>query len=265
MEYKFKIIVLGNFSSGKTSIVKRLKDESFYDTYSSTLGVDFLKKKYEHLELFNDTMTFEDGNAAYEISREDRLSNFKSKDSRFKKYHNILDKTRREDITYSLAIWDTSGQEKFTTITTAYFRRVTGCVLVFDITNFSSFKSIQTWHSDLLNQITESERANFPFVLVGNKADLAKNRAVPAEDAIKLAEKLGCSYIESSAKDNTKINEIFAEIVRNITFKINHELIYPSVENGICILNRDIELFPKEVFKIDQDTDSVVQKCCSIM
>ena len=68
MEYKFKIIVLGNFSSGKTSIVKRLKDESFYDTYSSTLCVDFLKKKYEHLELFNDTMTFEDGNAAYEIS-----------------------------------------------------------------------------------------------------------------------------------------------------------------------------------------------------
>ena len=46
MEYKFKIIVLGNYSSGKTSIVKRLKDESFYDTYSSTIGVDFIKKNY---------------------------------------------------------------------------------------------------------------------------------------------------------------------------------------------------------------------------
>lgn len=264
MEYKFKIIILGDYSSGKTSIVKRIKDESFYETYSSTLGVDFLKKNYEHLDLFNDTMTFEDGNAAYEITTEDRLSNFKSKDSRFKKYHNILDKTRREDIIYSLAIWDTSGQEKFTTITTAYFRRVTGCVLVFDITNFSSFKSIKSWYSNLLNQIKESERAYFPLVLVGNKADLAKNRAVPAEEAIKLAETLGCSYIESSAKDNTKINEILAELVRNITFKINHELIYPSAENGICILNNDNDLFPKNEFKIDEEEGGIV-RCCSIM
>jgi small GTP-binding protein len=263
MEYKFKIIVLGNFSSGKTSIVKRLKDESFYDTYSSTLGVDFLKKNFEHQELFNDTMTFEDGSAAYEISKENRLAHFKSNDAKFKKYHNLLDKTRREDITYSLAIWDTSGQEKFTSITTAYFRRVTACVLVFDITNFSSFTSIQTWHRDLINQITESERAHFPLVLVGNKADLAKKRAVPTEDAIKLAEQLGCSYVECSAKDNIKINEIFAEIVRNITFKINHELICPSIENGINVLNNEQDLFPRYEFKLNEQKDS--QKCCSIM
>ena len=44
MEYKLKIIILGNYSSGKTSIVKRLKDEIVYDTYTSTIGVDFKKK-----------------------------------------------------------------------------------------------------------------------------------------------------------------------------------------------------------------------------
>jgi small GTP-binding protein len=237
MEYKLKIIILGNYSSGKTSIVKRLKDEIIYDSYTSTIGVDFIKKNFEHRDLFNDIMTLEDGSASYEISKQDRLSHFKSQDSRFKKYHNLLDKTRKEDIKYSLAIWDTSGQEKFTNITTAYYRRVSGCVLVFDITNFNSFKAVKSWHSNLLNQLTESERDYFPLVLVGNKADLKNNRAVSVEEANALAAKLGCSYIECSAKDNYNINEIFAELIKNITFKINHELIYPNVENGIGVLS----------------------------
>ena len=264
MEYKLKIIILGDYSSGKTSIVKRIKDESFYDAYTSTIGVDYIKKSFEHRELFNDIMTFEDGTASYEISKQDRLNNFKPSDLRFKKYHNLLDKTHKNDTNYSLAIWDTSGQEKFTTITSAYFRRVSGCVLVFDITNFKSFKSVESWHANLLNQISETERAYFPLVLVGNKSDLKNSRSVSMEEANKLAAKLGCSYVECSAKDNSQINEIFAELIKNITFKINHELIYPNIENGICILNNDNDLFPKNEFKIDED-DGAIVRCCSIM
>jgi len=178
MEFRFKIIILGNFSSGKTSIVKRIKDESFYDTYTSTIGVDFIRKRYEHLDLFSDVMKLEDGCTLYEISKDDTLTHFKRLDSRFKKYHKAADSCKREDNEYLISIWDTSGQEKFTTITTAYFRKVTACVLVFDITNFSSFSAIQAWHRDLLLKVDEDERGYFPLVLVGNKCDLRDERMV---------------------------------------------------------------------------------------
>ena len=264
MEFNFKIIILGNFSSGKTSIVKRLKDESFYDTYTSTIGVDYVKKKYDHLQLFSDVMNFDDGRANYEISKEDRMPHFKPTDTKFKKYHKAVNSCKREDNIYTLSIWDTSGQEKFTTITSAYFRKVSACVLVFDITNYSSFSAIQSWHRDLLEKLNENERDYFPFVLVGNKTDLNKDRSVSEEDALALANKLDCYYIECSAKDNTNIEKIFFELIRNILFRINHELILPKPDNGINILHRGNVLFQDYSLNLDE-SEVQTQRCCNIM
>lgn len=44
-----------------------------------------------------------------------------------------------------LQIWDTAGQERFKTITTAYYRGAMGILLVYDVTNETSFKSITSW------------------------------------------------------------------------------------------------------------------------
>jgi Ras-related protein Rab-8A len=264
MEYKFKIIILGNFSSGKTSIVKRIKDESFYDTYTSTIGVDFIRKRYDHIDLFDDVMTLEDGCAAYEISKEDTLIHFTPQDSRFKKYHKAIKSSKKEDNQYLLSIWDTSGQEKFSTITTAYFRKVSACVLVFDITNYSSFSAVQAWHRDLLEKLDQSERSYFPLILVGNKCDLEKSRAVTKLQAQELANKLDCTYIECSAKENINITQIFSELIRDIHFKINHELIIPNPNNGMNILSRGIDLFPIYKFELD-DQEGISPRCCNIM
>nr|XP_037279726.1 ras-related protein Rab-13-like [Rhipicephalus microplus] len=40
----FKILVLGDSNVGKTCIVHRFCDERFYDTYISTIGIDFKQK-----------------------------------------------------------------------------------------------------------------------------------------------------------------------------------------------------------------------------
>uniref|UniRef100_A0A8B9J136 small monomeric GTPase n=1 Tax=Amazona collaria TaxID=241587 RepID=A0A8B9J136_9PSIT len=42
-------------------------------------------------------------------------------------------------------IKDTAGQERFKSITTAYFRGAVGIILVYDITDEKSFENIQTW------------------------------------------------------------------------------------------------------------------------
>ena len=45
----------------------------------------------------------------------------------------------------AVQIWDTAGQERFKTLTKSYFRGAQGIILVYDITNRSSFESVTTW------------------------------------------------------------------------------------------------------------------------
>jgi len=40
---------------------------------------------------------------------------------------------------------DTAGQERYRTITTAYYRGAMGFVLMYDITNEDSFNAVQDW------------------------------------------------------------------------------------------------------------------------
>ena len=49
MDLKVKVITLGDMGVGKTSIINRIKDGSFSDTYQATINLDifFKKKKYE--------------------------------------------------------------------------------------------------------------------------------------------------------------------------------------------------------------------------
>ena len=44
-----------------------------------------------------------------------------------------------------MQVWDTSGQEKFRTITMQYFKGAKGVVLVYDCTEENSFYSIERW------------------------------------------------------------------------------------------------------------------------
>ncbi|XP_029868345.1 ras-related protein Rab-13-like isoform X5 [Aquila chrysaetos chrysaetos] len=57
-----------------------------------------------------------------------------------------------------LQIWDTAGQERFHTLSTSYFRGAQGFVLVYDITNLDSFRSITSWMKDIheINRMADS-------------------------------------------------------------------------------------------------------------
>lgn len=46
---------------------------------------------------------------------------------------------------YCMQIWDTAGQERFRTITTSYFRGAQGIMLVYDVTDRSSFAAVRSW------------------------------------------------------------------------------------------------------------------------
>lgn len=59
----------------------------------------------------------------------------------------------------------------------AFYRGADCCVLVFDVTNTNSFKTLDSWRDEFLIQASPRDPENFPFVVLGNKVDL-ENRAV---------------------------------------------------------------------------------------
>lgn len=118
-------------------------------------------------------------------------------------------------------VQDTAGQERYRTITTAYYRGAMGFILMYDITNEESFNSVQDWwvsassgsHSILrleswckisgsrvvlafrCTQIKTYSWENAQVVLVGNKCDMDGERVVSLERGRQLADQLGTLQI----------------------------------------------------------------------
>lgn len=73
-----------------------------------------------------------------------------------------------------LQIWDTAGQERFRTITTAYYRGAMGILLVYDVSDESSFANVRNW----MRQIEQNAAENVNRILIGNKADIDPSERV---------------------------------------------------------------------------------------
>eukprot|EP00009_Paramoeba_aestuarina_P014669 CAMPEP_0201542148 /NCGR_PEP_ID=MMETSP0161_2-20130828/71863_1 /ASSEMBLY_ACC=CAM_ASM_000251 /TAXON_ID=180227 /ORGANISM="Neoparamoeba aestuarina, Strain SoJaBio B1-5/56/2" /LENGTH=204 /DNA_ID=CAMNT_0047949759 /DNA_START=555 /DNA_END=1169 /DNA_ORIENTATION=- len=116
--------------------------------------------------------------------------------------------------TIKLQIWDTAGQERFRTITSTYYRGAHGIIVVYDISDSVSFNNVKQWLQEIDRYACESVTK----LLVGNKSDLDAEgkRAVPYETARDLAESLGLSLIETSAKDATNVEKCFMKMASEI-------------------------------------------------
>ena len=108
-------------------------------------------------------------------------------------------------------IWDTAGQEKFRSIVKVYFKGAHSCIIMYDITNYQSFKNIENWLLEL------DQEGNYTKLLVGNKTDLEKHRCVSKEEAQQLALKYNMDFIEISVKENQGVQESFEKLINNIS------------------------------------------------
>ncbi|XP_064937545.1 ras-related protein RABB1c-like [Musa acuminata AAA Group] len=104
-----------------------------------------------------------------------------------------------------LKIWDTVGQETFRSITRSYYRDSAGALLVYDITRRETFNHLASWLEDL----SEHAGANVTIMLIGNKCDLARRRAVGTEEGEQFAEDHGLYFMETSAKTAQNVEEAF--------------------------------------------------------
>ncbi|EAY14102.1 Ras-like GTP-binding protein RYL1, putative [Trichomonas vaginalis G3] len=122
-----------------------------------------------------------------------------------------------DDAKVKLQIWDTAGQEKFRTITKAYYRGANGILLVFDVTNRDSFNKTKQW----MNSIKESITDPVDIILVGNKADGQYSdpkisRQVTKEEGEEMAQEFQIPYYETSAKTAFNVEETFMKIATTV-------------------------------------------------
>uniref|UniRef100_A0A3B3VX54 small monomeric GTPase n=1 Tax=Poecilia latipinna TaxID=48699 RepID=A0A3B3VX54_9TELE len=109
-------------------------------------------------------------------------------------------------------IWDTAGQERFRSVTHAYYRDAHALLLLYDITNKSSFDNIRAW----LTEIHEYAQTDVVIMLLGNKADMSSERAIRRDEGERLAREYSVPFMETSAKTGVNVELAFTAVAKEL-------------------------------------------------
>jgi small GTP-binding protein len=109
-----------------------------------------------------------------------------------------------------LQIWDTAGQEKFRTITRAYYRGAHGILLVYDVTSRDTFGQSRQWMQSIQDNMAEP----VAIVFAGNKCDL--ERRVDKGEAEAFAREFNVEYFEISAKSGDGVEDTFMHLATKV-------------------------------------------------
>ncbi|XP_043958510.1 ras-related protein Rab-37-like [Gambusia affinis] len=117
-----------------------------------------------------------------------------------------------DNVKVQLQIWDTAGQERFRSVTHAYYRDAHALLLLYDITNKSSFDNIRAW----LTEIHEYAHTDVVIMLLGNKADMSGERAIRREEGERLAREYSVPFMETSAKTGVNVELAFTAVAKEL-------------------------------------------------
>jgi len=114
--------------------------------------------------------------------------------------------TRVRNQDYDLKLVDTAGQDEYSIFPAQYSMDIHGYVLVYSITSSKSFEVVKVIYEKLLDM---TGKIQVPIVLVGNKTDLHMERMISSEEGRKLATSWKAVFIETSAKENDAVADVF--------------------------------------------------------
>ena len=138
-----------------------------------------------------------------------------------------------------LQVWDTSGQERYRSITKNFYRNADGVMFICDVTKENTFENIKNW---LIDSEQNSNNSNFKKILVGNKIDLQKERVIDKEKLENFASKKGMNFYEASAKEGTNVDLIFTELAQLILEDKSDQ----QIKEEFCHKNRSLSVYSKD-------------------
>ncbi|KAB0400686.1 hypothetical protein E2I00_008311, partial [Balaenoptera physalus] len=205
----FQIILLGDSGVGKTSLLVQFDQGKFIaGSFSATLGIGFT------VMLLGDSGV---GKTCFLIQFKDGA--FLSGTFIATVGIDFRNKVVTVDgMRVKLQIWDTAGQERFRSVTHAYYRDAQALLLLYDITNKSSFDNIRAW----LTEIHEYAQRDVVIMLLGNKADVSSERMICSEDGEMLA--------RTSAKTGMNVELAFLAIAKELKYRAGRQADEPSFQ-----------------------------------
>ena len=144
-----------------------------------------------------------------------------------------------KDKQYKLFFYDTTGQERFRSLSFNIIKNAHGIILMYDITNKSSFNSIPEW----IKNIKESKGEDFPMILCGNKIDKEDERVITREESEELSNEYVIDFFEISNKNGINIEKAVLSLVKKI---LRHNK-YKKQDMNTSVLS-NIEIKSKKKF-----------------
>ena len=182
-DYLFKLLLIGDSGVGKSCLLLRFADDTYTESYISTIGVDF---KIRTIELDGKTVKLQIWDTYVGYFALLFLSGFRA------------------------------GQERFRTITSSYYRGAHGIIIVYDVTDRQSFQNVEHW----LKEIDKYATGNVNKLLVGNKSDLQSKKVVTYDEAKEFADKHGIKFLETSAKNSHNVEQAFQTMASEIKARV---------------------------------------------
>ncbi len=121
-----------------------------------------------------------------------------------------LKKIQIDDKIIALNIWDTCGQEQFSGVNKIFMKSTNIAILVYDITEKSSFDNLNLWYNQLKNQINLN---NSIIGIAANKSDLYINEEVDLNEVKSYSESINAFIFETTATNHNSVNQLFYSLV----------------------------------------------------
>jgi small GTP-binding protein len=141
---------------------------------------------------------------------------------------------RLNGIDVSLEVWDTAGQERFRAIIHTYYRDAQAAVLVFSVTDESSFDELDYW----INELKQKGPPELAVVVLANKSDLFCDRVVTPDAIATWQQTFGYQVFETSAASGSGLESAFNSLVSRITDFVRPpptlEVTSPSGDSECC-------------------------------
>lgn len=180
----FIISLIGNTKAGKTCLIKRYVENEFSQDTLSTIGT----------EKFTKTITIKK-----------------------------IEKNIEKEIPVKLDFFDTTGQERFLSLSPKFFKNAHSVIFVIDLYSENDLNLLNQWNKILQDNI----KIKCVVIYCGSKIDLenTQKRYFFKENYEELNKKLKGYYFETSSKTNEGIEEMMNFISQEVYKKFYDDII----------------------------------------